>query len=231
MAAAVIFLICVFALTAAADDIRVIDYNSTFSDTDFNRITEACLSAEAETGVKFFVVTRTDKPSDSEMPGICGLNRSDDFCVLLIQKNRVYTLYTYGTAEKRISSDEVNAILDDNTVYSSIKNGSCVDGALKYISMSADAVKVPWGIITVVAVIAGAVACGIACSIVIGKYKMKMRPTNYPLDKFARLDLKNQEDTFLTKHVAVFVSSSGGGGGARGGSGGHVSGGGARGSR
>ncbi len=223
-------LISLFVLPSSADSPRVVDQVGMFTDSELDELNTAIAEAEAASGVKFFVVTSYEYYYNSEMPVVCGLDEYDDFCALLIEDDLTYTLYTYGLAYDRISDSEADDILDDTAVYSNIKSGRVFDGAMRFLEITPAAVEVPYGTITVVAVVIGAIAAGITVACVVSKYKMKLRPTNYPLDQFAKLDLTHREDHFIGKHVSVVVTSSGssGGGGGRSGGGG---GGGARGSR
>lgn len=55
-------------------------------------------------------------------------------------------------------------------------------------------------IITVSLIVAAVVAI-IACVVIILKYKMKIRPTNYPLDKYTNMSLTESSDTFVGSYI------------------------------
>ena len=80
--------------------------------------------------------------------------------------------------------------------------------------------SVNWGIIVLVALLIGGVAGGVTAGVICGNYKKKLKSTTYPLDKYAKLKLKDKKDTFIGKHVATVIISSGNGGRSGGGGGG-----------
>lgn len=228
---AIICLLLILTLTVigvSADASHVVDRVGLFTDEEIAQLNQAIANAEESSdGVSIYIVTSENRYSNSEMPAVVGRSRSDDLCILLIEFDLHYTLYTYGKADDRISNSEVDRLLDDNGVYGNIKSGKVFDGALRFIELAPSAAGVPYTTIIIVSVILGMVAAAVAVGVVVSKYKMKSRPTNYPLEKYAKMDLTSNEDHFIGKHVAVIVTSSGSSGG-RGGRGG---GGGARGGR
>ena len=70
------------------------------------------------------------------------------------------------------------------------------------------------------AAVFGGVAGGVTVGVICGNYKKKLKSTTYPLDKYAKLKLKDKKDTFIGKHVATVIISSGNGGRSGGGGGG-----------
>ena len=187
-------------------------------------------AAKAAENIPIYVVFTVEYYEGTDFLSDRGLSSSDDLCVIVISyDNGSYFLdvYTYGNAYSRITDGEIDDLLHSDAVYNNIKRiGDPVAGAIACIGLMSDAYLIPWGTIIIVALIIGAVVGAITVGSVVGKYKMKMRPTNYPLDKYAKLNVTGGEDTFIGKHVAVVVrqsSSSGGGGGgsSHGGGGGH----------
>lgn len=159
--------------------------------------------------------------------------RSEDLIILTVSLSDgvyYYDLFTYGKAYQRLSDYDINAILDADAVYGNIKSGNVYDGVLAFIDMtdarmsafSFKAELMPG--ILVISLIAALICCGV----VVARYKLKIKPTNYPLDKFATLKLTEEKDIFTGSFVTkrrVSSSSSGGGGGRSGGGGGGRSGG------
>lgn len=158
--------------------------------------------------------------------------RSEDLVILTISLSHgtyYYNLFTYGNAYQQLSDSDVDAILDADKVYNNIKGGNVYDGVLAFIDMtearmgafSFKAEMLPGTLI--LALIVALICCGT----VVARYKMKAKPTNYPLDRFTRLELTEQNDiftgSFVTKRRISSSSSSGGrsGGGGGGRSGGH----------
>ena len=62
-------------------------------------------------------------------------------------------------------------------------------------------------------------------------YKMKKKSVDYPLDRYAKLDLTHQSDRFVREYVTRTYSPRSSGGGGGGGGGRHGGGGGHRGGR
>ncbi len=224
-------LISLFVFSSSGASSRVVDELGMFDDYELEELNDAISLTEQETGVRFYIVTSEKYYSNDEMAAFCGLDKYDDFCVLLIEDDLTYTLYTYGKANRRVSDSEIDAILDDPAVYDNIKSGRAFDGAMRFLEITPKTLEIPYVTIIIVAVILGSIVALITICIVVSKYKMRMRPTNYPLEQFARLELTHREDHFIGKHVAVVVTSSGSFGGGGGGGGGRSGGGGARGSR
>ncbi len=141
-----------------------------------------------------------------------------------------YDMYTYGQADMKISNKEVNYILDSDGVYDNIKGGRLSAGAEAFFTLSAKAYKGRVGasyavIIPVCAILAGLIGILVAKG-VSDSYKKKHRSVDYPLDRYAKLELKSESDTFagtaVTRSYSPRSRSGGGGGGsAHGGGGGH----------
>ncbi len=231
----VTFILSLTALSVSADGGRVIDQEGLFTDSELAEINSAIEKAEKSSdGVRFYVVTEKNLyPNKERLMSVCGALRGDDVCILAIKTDggdteRYYDFYTNGLATKRISDSEIDDILDDRTVYQSLKYSDASEGVLRFLELTPKAIAVPYLTIVIIAIFAGLTAAGITLGVVISQYKKKMRATNYPLDKYASLQLTEQEDHFIGKHVAVVVTSSAGPGGGRSGGGGS---GGARGSR
>lgn len=158
--------------------------------------------------------------------------RSTDLIVLTISLSDgvyYYNLFTYGNAYQKLSDSDVNAILDADGVYDNIKNGNAYEGVLAFIDMTDARMGVfsfKPELVSGILVISLITAL-ICCIIVVARYKMKIKPTNYPLDRFAKLSLTEEKDiftgSFVTKRRVSSSSSSGGrsGGGGGGRSGGH----------
>ncbi len=225
-----LFIIIAFSLSVSAErEQRVFDMDLMLTKTDIARIEKAALDAEAEYGCRFYIVThkadsRFEKYIGEDFIEGHGLSYNDDIVLLIItydtlERTYYYNMYYYGMPAKRISDGEVNSILDAEDVYDNLKGGNIADGSVAFIERSAKATKMPWVIISLIAVAAALIIGGITVSGITSKYKMKRNPTNYPLEKYAKLRLIDSDDHFLDKHVAVVVTSSGGGGGGRGGGG------------
>ena len=222
----IITFVFALALAASAEEVRVFDKNDMLSAADEVRITEAALAAEAQYKCRFYIVTheadgRFDKYIGEDFIKEHGFSYNDDILLLIItydiyERTYYYNMYYYGMPSRRISDSEVNSILDSTRVYNKLKTGQLADGAIAFIELAGEASKMPWILLIVIAVIFAGIVCGITVSTITAKYKMKRNPTNYPLDKYAKLKLTSSDDKFLDKHVSVILTSSGGDSGGRG---------------
>lgn len=75
--------------------------------------------------------------------------------------------------------------------------------AFSTLAFASDAEGGSSNVLTVVLIALGvAILAAIVCVVlVILKYKMKLQPTNYPLDKFTQTKITGASDVFVTSHV------------------------------
>lgn len=200
-------------------------------------IDKADLLTEAEEQQLITQMTEFIKKTDCHLTFLTDFNRYDyyttpreldsiaaeDLILLTVSYtngNYYYYLYTYGEAYSRLRDSEVDAILDADTVYSNLKSGNIYNGLSAFIRKAqprAASFAINTDDIAPMAVVSIIVAA-ICCGIVVARYKMKLKPTNYPLDKFAKLDLTEKRDIFTGSFVTRRrISSSSGGGGRSGG--------------
>jgi len=162
-----------------------------------------------------------------------GLSKSDDLVLLVVtydenKSEYFYNLYTYGKATKKINDKEVDYILDHDDVWA-IKEGFPASGCQAFLRLAAKGYLGRLGasylkiaiISFVIALTFGLIVCGT----VYASYKQKQKSTQYPLDRYAKLELTESADrfagTFVTKRVIQTGSNGGGGGSSHGGGGGH----------
>jgi len=229
--AVTVIIIASFVISVSAEEIHVYGMDSMLTENDIERINAAAVKWGEEYGCDFYIVThsadgRFEKYVGEDFIEENGFSYNDDILLLIItydtaEREYYYNMYYYGLPSRRISDAEVDSILDDPDVYDNLKSGKLADGAIAFIELSGEASAMPWGVITVVAVVAAIVVGAITVSVVTAKYKMRMKPTNYPLDKYAKLELTDSDDQFIDKRVSVVITSSGGGSGGRGGGGGY----------
>ena len=140
-----------------------------------------------------------------------------------------YDMYTYGRADHAINDKEVNYILDDSDVYGNLKNGYICEGCEAFFPLSAQAftgrVGVAWSVIILVSAAISAVIALVVRGSVVAAYRRKKASVDYPLDRFAKLELTHESDAYVREYTTRSYSprsSGGGGGGSRhGGGGGH----------
>lgn len=235
-------LICLlFPLTASASD-RPVPPGTTpafhddgyLSAADRERVLSALTEAQEKTGFHYGVLIY-----NSEYDGGSVHNRmkeEDSVLLIIWQESTIYRyeMFTYGKAYDELTDREVDDILGAVPVYDNIKGGRFADGICAFASLSAEAAipdpnaeaKHTVRTLLISAVLA-LTAAGAVAGTVVYQYKKKLKAPIYPLDRFARMKLVDQGDTFITAHVTrVRVSSpssnssggrsGGGGGGSRG---------------
>ena len=240
--------VCLTLPLSAAESDRIYDPAEMLNDTETAKLTALLDRLSRENGVELYLATYHAKSYGDKYIG-------DDYCdtvrdlngkdaVLLVvtydpldpfeSYDYFYNLYTYGKADyaisPKISQKEVNYILDDSDVYANLKNGYIYDGCEAFFTLSAQAytgrVGMAWGVIIF---LAAAISIGIAFAVrgaVVAAYRKKKATVDYPLDRYAKLELTHESDAFVREYTnrtySPRSSSSGGGGGSRhGGGGGH----------
>ena len=242
-------LLCLSALlclpTAAAYTPRVYDPDGLLSASETDNLTERLNDLSAEHGVELYLATYV---ADNRFDDFYG----DDYCVsvkdlrgedavLLVVtlelSNRTfyYNMYTYGEANYAISQKEVDYILDSRGVYNNLKSGYLADGAASFFDQSAKAftgrVGVSWSLLIIISAFIALLISLAVCAGVVSAYKRKRAAVDYPLDRYAKLDLTHQSDRFVREYVTRTYSPRSNGGGGGGGGGRHGGGGGHRGGR
>lgn len=239
--ALLLVLICLsasFSLSAAAESGRVYDPSGMLTVSEAANLGTLLDELSAEYGVELYMATYV---ADDRYDDFYG----DDYCtrvrnlkgtdaVLLVvtyeefNNTYYYNMYTYGEANYAINQKEVNYILDTYDVYYNLKDGNVYEGAVVFFEMSAEAftgrVGAPMGVIVVIsAIISLIIAFGVRAAVV-AVYKKKKASVDYPLDRYASLELTHESDSFVREYTTrTYVPRSGGssGGGRHGGGGGH----------
>lgn len=223
----------------AAESERVYDPAKMLNATESAQMAALLDRLSAEHGVELYLATYlADGPYDDFY--------GDDYChrvknimntdaiLLVVTYERLndtyyYDMYTYGEANRAVNGKEVNYILDDYDVYDNLKGGRVYDGCEAFFTLSAQAytgrVGMAWGVIIF---LSAGISVGIAFAVrgaVIAVYRKKKATVDYPLDRYAKLDLTHESDSFVREYTnrtySPRSSSSGGGGSRHGGGGGH----------
>lgn len=156
---------------------------------------------------------------------------SDSLVLLVITRKQgtyYYDLYTYGIAYSEIKDTEVDRILDNSDVYDNIKSGKLKDGIFAFADLANTAavgrLKINFTKIVIFSsIISGLISAG-TCFYIYGKYKLKLKPANYPLNRYTNLELTEKSDDFAGRFVTrtKIQTSSGGNSSSRtGGGSGH----------
>ena len=230
--------------TAATGTERVYDPFDMLSAADIEALTAQLNRLSEESGVELYLAAYIaynrfdDFYGDDYCAQVRNL-RGEDAVLLVVtyemfNGNYYYNMYTYGEANYAISQKEVDYILDSRGVYNNIKSGYVAEGAEAFFEGSARAcvgrVGVSWGVIIGVSALIAVVIALIVCGGVAAAYKRKRASVDYPLDRYAKLELTQRSDAFVREYVTRTYSPRSGGGGSSGG-GRHGGGGGHRGGR
>ena len=230
--------VCLTLPLSAAESERIYDPSDMLNATEAAELTALLNRLSTEHGVEMYLATYLAKGPYDDFYG-------DDYChrvkdiedtdavLLVVTYERLndtyyYDMYTYGEANRAINQKEVNYILDDYDVYDNLKGGRVYDGCEAFFTLSAEAftgrVGMAWSVIIF---LSAAISVGIAFAVrgaVIAVYRKKKASVDYPLDRYARLELTHESDAFVREYTTRTYSprSSGSGGGSRhGGGGGH----------
>ena len=231
-------LTCAMPVFAANLNGHVQDNAGMFTSAEIDKINSYIASNWTNPSFDIYVVTTDDITYDADdFRYEQGVGKNVVILVLIDNNARNYDFYTYGDATRAISDREVDLILDHSSVYDNIKSGRFYDGVLGVIKQTNNYVKSngdSFGALFVSYLGIGAFV-GITVAVIWGiciitSYKKKQRSASYPLERYARLDLKRRDEhfmgSFVTKRVIQSSSggsrggggrSSGGGGGRRGG--------------
>lgn len=243
-AALLLALLCltlVMILPTAAASGRVYDPSGMLTDAESANLAARLDELSSDAGVELYFATYVaeDRYDDFYGDDYCARvqNISGTDAVLLVvtyetgNRTYYYNMYTYGKANTAISQKEVEYILDTSDVYYNIKGGEVYEGVTTFFEMSAQAFDGRVGAsMAVIIVISAAISLGIAFAIrgaVVAVYRHKKATVDYPLDRYAKLDLTHAEDYYVTEHTTRSYSprsssgGKGGSGGRHGGGGGH----------
>lgn len=156
-----------------------------------------------------------------------GCSLDDDHVILIITRKAgvyyegrtyFYDLYLYGDAERRITQEEVDEILDDEGVYPNLKSGKLTEGISAFLRVTeAKLTNNPFLEALPVAFVIALIIGIIACVCVKLRYSMKHKSVDYPLEHYAKMELTEKSDLFTGSFVTKRVISSDSGGSSRGG--------------
>ena len=220
--------------TVYAEDSLLLDKIDLFSETEEAEILRRISHFIEKRNCHMLIFTDTIVyRNDYVIRDVLDTLRSEDLVILTVSLSDgvyYYDLYTYGTADQALTDSDVNAILDAKKVYNNIKGGNVYEGVLAFIDMTEARMGVFSfkGELMPGVIILSLIVALICCGVVVARYKLKIKPTNYPLDRFASLKLTDEKDIFTGSFVTkrrVSSSSSVGSGGRSGGGGGGRSGG------
>lgn len=232
----VLLLFCTFALPlfAAAPTVKVVDNAGWLTPEEETQLAKTLSGKTGDVIYCVATVTSRSKPADAAMFDLCDCSSEDAVIALCVYHDGSeyrYYLYTFGPADKAISNNAVDRILDASDVYNNIKAGRIADGCRAFLTAADNewqtaaakaerkqATRVPRAIGIGLAV--GLVVGGGAALTVFLLYRRKQHGEIYPLDRYAKLNLTLCQDRFIGSYVtrvrvnnSSSSSRSGGGGG------------------
>ena len=218
--------LCVNLVSASADSYRISDESSMLGGSLYTA-EESLKSAYEATRVKFFVYIHEGYVSESRMQSSFSISDDSDAVMLEIEKSGFtyyYELYLYGRAWDLISFEVSDEILDDPSLYSSIKAGDLSLGISIFAELCKDAIldakKAAGARAIFIPIVIGIISGASGVGIVVYRYKKKLKAPSYPLSKYVNLNLVYSDDSFIGSNVVRtrISSSSGRSGGRSGGS-------------
>ena len=225
-----LFLLAILLTLPAAAEVypaTVYDEWDLLTDAEENAIQGILTDAAQKTDTLFYVVTLPPYVSGESALRTLGVSFPADCVILALQAEDgiyYYEPFTYGTAHRAINDREAGRIWDADEVYSALKTGDWVEGVRAATDRTVLALngnlRIPLLRVIPVALLLGVLAGGGAVLVVVLRYKMKIRPTNYPLEHYTKLELTNCNDHFMGSFVTRRKIESSSGGGSRSGGGG-----------
>ena len=246
-AALLLSLLCLavcLALPTAAEENRVYDPSGMLTDAEASALATRLDELSENADVELFFATyeaygpQDDFYGDDYCTRVQNLNGTNAVLLVVtyerLNNTYYYNMYTYGDANFAISQKEVGYILDTYAVYYNLKGGEVYEGAEAFFELSAQAfagrVGAPWILVIGVSAVISLIIAFAVRGVVVAVYRKKKATVDYPLDRYAKLELTHETDHFVTEHTTRAYSPRSSGG--RGGSGGrHGGGGGHRGGR
>ncbi len=241
-------MLLVIPCAAAGKQEQAIFDNGGFLSADAEaNLTRLALEKAENTGCAFYVATHKMRFEGDEYWGEDflrdqRLSEKDNIILLIITKDGstyYYDLYLYGDAEDRLPRREREYLLDYEDVYDNIKSGRLQEGIIDFLNESAalyegetagykEYLKAFYLKIFLLSFAVAAVFGFVACFSVYKSYAAKQKSVDYPLEHFAKMDLKDRDDvfagSFVTRRVIQSNNGKSGGGGGRGGGRGHAGG-------
>ena len=218
---------------------HVQDNAGMFTSAEIQKINSYIASNWTNPDFDIYVVTTDDITYDADdFRYEQGVGKNIVILVLIDNYDRNYDFYTYGDATRAISDREVDLILDHSSVYNNIKSGRFYDGVLgvikqtnKYVKSDGDSLGARFVSCLGIGAFVGITVAVIWGICIITSYKKKQRSASYPLERYARLDLKRRDERFIGVYKTRRLIQSSSGGGSRGGGRSSGGGGGRRGGR
>ena len=196
-----------FLQVSAEESSVVYDYADEFTDEEIAEITAAARAKTAECGAQIVIVTTQTWGYDGEDFLLQHSDYSGDLILLIITNyldTYYYDLYTYGRADSLIKGTEVDLILDDPDVFYNLKGGNLFDGTMAFVEVAskayAERIAFPMKDVIVGSLVIALIISLVISGVIIARYRMKLKPTNYPLDQYAKLKLNERSDIFIGKH-------------------------------
>ena len=204
-----ILMICAALLVSCGDDAgeRIVDSADILSEADESAVEKAISGA----GNSNFYVVTCDSAVDGFFDGRDflderGMDREDDVVIFVIDVNGGYPTFSacvYGRADERMADGGL-----DRALREAGKSSDLASGAVAFIEKVDEEIATPWLMIIGIALLAGVAVGGAVCGIAVARYKMKLRPTNYPLEHYTSSELTDRHDIFINSRISVTTVSN-----------------------
>ena len=224
--------LCTFSFTGYAENYQAVyDDADFFTDEQIETIEAYANKKFADIDGRVYIITNTDKNNFKYWNDIYSAypNLAENAVVLVIIRSvmKEYSMFTSGDFDRTIKDGEVDDILDDPDIYDSLKYHSDYEkAALRFIELAAEKCQPKILLAAIIGIIFGLIAAAGTAALIVYKYKKKLQSEKYPLNRYASLELTDQDDVFAGTFVTRKVINTGrngsgggsfnGGGGARG---------------
>ena len=162
-------------------------------------------SASKYSDIRFFTVTYNSR-RDGFFDGRKflyekGLSTEDNTVIIVVDASGMHlewSVCVYGRIEDRLLGSKLSSMV------TSAQSGTDVaGGAARLMSRISEAAAFPWLGLILGSIGIGVLVGGVVCGIVAARYKMKIRPTNYPLEHYTSSELTDRHDIFINSRVSV----------------------------
>ena len=230
---------CVFLLTLlirpafakGAGGSFVFDDGALLSEDAEQELSDLAEQASERTDCDFYIATYKSNLYIDDYLGIeflreHRLSEYSNIVLLVITKDRgtfFYDLYLYGDAERKFAQSEIDLILDDDDeVYDNIKSGDLESGIEAFLKIATAAYEGQIGgyylKLFLISLAFALFFAFITCFSVYKAYTAKRRSVDYPLERYAKIELTEKDDVFVGSFVTsrVIRTNNGGYGGGGG---------------
>lgn len=186
---------------------RIVDGAGILTEADKSDIKKAISGA----GNSDFYVVTCNSAADGFFDGLDflisrGMSGDDDAVIFVVDVNGGHPTFSacvYGRASDRMPDGYLDLALSEAG-----RSKSPAAGAVAFIGRVNSGIATPWLMIVMIAILSGVAVGGTVCGIAVARYKMKLRPTNYPLEHYTSSELTDRHDIFINSRISVTTVST-----------------------